>query len=568
MLTKKVIDELRNEGHLDPHKVTELTKLLEETGETLDHILIKRGFAGEAAVLQVYSQVLGYPFLSSLDGYGVPAFYLERVPIQFARNYNLIGIAHDNGIIQVATCSPSDSHPLDELSTLLDCEVEPVFAPRHEITTLINRSYVSSSAAADEAQEDAIEAGLGRAEGVDQEKIDISGSGHDQAPIIRLVNQVFFDALKRRASDIHFQPYDDRLTVRYRIDGILYDVEHVKKRLQEAVIGRLKVMGRMDIAERRLPQDGRSALVLGDTDVDLRISSLPTQYGERVVLRLLDKTTRMLDLEELGFTGKHLSTFSRLIRQSHGIVLVTGPTGSGKSTTLYASLKRINSKDKNVITVEDPIEYNIGGISQVETNPKKGLTFATALRSILRQDPDIIMIGEIRDQPTAKIAIESALTGHLVFSTLHTNDSASAITRLVEIGVEPYLVSSSVLGVCAQRLVRLNCPSCVTTYTPEEEELREIGLSIDRVPEGVLHRGGGCELCMQSGYMDRTGIYELLIIEDHIREMINRKSSAGDIKSYAVNKGMATLRMDGAAKVLTGTTTPEEVLRVTHLDVE
>ncbi|MBI2901799.1 MAG: Flp pilus assembly complex ATPase component TadA, partial [Planctomycetes bacterium] len=389
----------------------------------------------------------------------------------------------------------------------------------------------------------------------------------NKAPIIKLVNMVLFQALKMRASDVHLQPYEDRLQVRYRIDGILYDMEAVPKKVQEAVISRIKVMGKMDIAERRLPQDGRATIKLGDGEVDIRISSVPTNHGERIVMRLLDKSARLYEVEELGLDDQeNLDTLKKLIDASHGIVLVTGPTGSGKTTTLYASLKRINSVENNVLTIEDPIEYHLPGISQIEVNYKKGLTFAAGLREILRQDPDVIYIGEIRDKETATIAIQSALTGHLVFSTLHTNDAPGAVTRLIDLGVEPYLVSSSVIGVIAQRLVRMICKHCKETYKPTAESLSDVGLKLDAVPEGTLWRGHGCPGCLNSGYLDRTAIYEIFPIQDWGREMVMNRAGSTFIKAEAIKRGMRTLRMDGARKVLKGQTTPEEVLRVTQMD--
>ena len=338
------------------------------------------------------------------------------------------------------------------------------------------------------------------------------------------------------------------------------------KKIQDAVISRIKIMGRMDIAERRLPQDGGCAVKLGDSDVDIRISSVPTIYGERIVMRLLDKSARLYDLEELGLEGQDMDVFKKFVDASHGIVLVTGPTGSGKTTSLYAALKKINTIEYNVMTIEDPIEYHLPGISQIEVNHKKGLNFASGLRSIVRQDPDIIFVGEIRDLDTAAIAIQAALTGHLVFSTLHTNDAPGAITRLLDLGVEPYLVSSSVLGVIAQRLVRLICKQCKTEYEPSESELAGIGVKLKDVPGGKLWKGKGCPYCLNSGYSDRSAIFEIFSIDDHVREQTMAHVGSTVIKADAIKRGMRTLRMDGARKVMQGKTTPEEVLRMTQMD--
>jgi general secretion pathway protein E len=388
-----------------------------------------------------------------------------------------------------------------------------------------------------------------------------------KAPIIKLVNMLFFEALRMRASDIHLQPYEDKLQVRYRIDGILHDTQIVPKKVQEAVISRIKVMGRMDIAERRLPQDGRTTIRVSDAEVDVRISSVPTSHGERIVMRLLDKSARLYELTELGLGKRNQDLVDSLIHYSHGIIFVTGPTGSGKTTTLYAALQRINSLEKNILTIEDPIEYNLQDVSQIQVATKKGLTFASGLRSLLRQDPDIMMVGEVRDVETARIAIQSALTGHLVFSTLHTNDAPGAITRMLDIGVEPYLVSSSLIGVIAQRLVRLICERCKEPYKPTEAELQEIGLSLSDIRDGYTYIGKGCHHCMGTGYWNRTGIYEVLPISSNTRELIINRVGANTIKQEAVKEGMATLRMDGARKVIQGITTIGEVLRVTQLDM-
>jgi general secretion pathway protein E len=371
-----------------------------------------------------------------------------------------------------------------------------------------------------------------------------------------------------RASDVHIQPFEDKLQVRYRIDGILYDMMTPPKKIQDAIISRVKVMGKMDIAERRLPQDGRATIKLGDGEVDIRISSVPTNHGERIVMRLLDKSARLYDLEEIGLDVDHLRVMKRFIDCSHGIILVTGPTGSGKTTTLYGALKKMNSAEYNIMTIEDPIEYHLPGVSQIEVNAKKGLTFANGLRSLVRQDPDIIFIGEIRDLETAQIGVQASLTGHLVFSTLHTNDAAGAVTRLLDLGVEPYLASSSLIGVIAQRLVRIICKSCRTSYTPTPEELADIGLTREQLgPEGLLYKGTGCPNCLNTGYWDRTGIYEILVVDGHVREQVTSRTGSTIIKQDAVRGGMRTLRMDGAAKVRQGLTTVEEVLRVTQMDV-
>ncbi|MCA8952932.1 MAG: type II/IV secretion system protein, partial [Planctomycetes bacterium] len=377
-------------------------------------------------------------------------------------------------------------------------------------------------------------------------------------------------ALKLRASDIHLQPYADRLQVRMRIDGVLYDMESIPKRAQEAIVSRVKVMGKMDIAERRLPQDGRAAIRIGDGDVDVRISTVPVAGGERIVFRILDKTSKVYSLDQIGLEEEEQRTINRYINYSHGIIFVTGPTGSGKTTTLYACLDAINAPDLNILTIEDPVEYNLDGISQVQVNTKKGLTFAAGLRSFLRQDPDVMMVGEVRDTETADIAIRAALTGHLVFSTVHTNDSASTITRLIDIGLEPYLVSSSLLLVIAQRLLRTICPNCSEPVKPDQKQLyllEDLKLTADQFKDGRLLVGRGCDECFNSGFAGRTAIYEVMPIDTAIQEQVVNKATASEIKRGAIERGLSTLRMNGVAKLLAGLTTPDEVVRVTQLDV-
>jgi general secretion pathway protein E len=391
--------------------------------------------------------------------------------------------------------------------------------------------------------------------------LDVAG----RAPVIRLVNLMLFEAVKGGASDVHIQPYEDRLVVRFRIDGMLFDAFEVPKPLQEEVVSRIKVIGKMNIAEKRLPQDGRATVQVGDRRIDLRIASLPGSHGERVVLRLLDKSARLYTLPEVGMDDQVLVQFRDVIRMEHGLILVTGPTGSGKSTTLYAALQEINSRDRNVVTLEDPIEYQIDGISQTQINTKKGLTFAAGLRSVLRQDPDIIMVGEIRDEETAVMAIQSALTGHLVFSTLHTNDAASAVTRLLDLGIEPYLISSSLLAVLAQRLVRKVCSECCEerSISDQEQQFLRQAANNNQPGRNILKHGRGCPNCRETGYRGRIGLFELLAIDDEIRSRIQERSNASEIRDTALCRGMKLLRDDGAVKILRGATTVDEVGRVT-----
>ncbi len=564
-----LIDDLRRilerEGLYVRDKFEEWVNLAQTTRQTMDRVLTTSGYLTEAQMLRIFGECLRLPVMDRLAEFQVPPEFTEKVPVQFARHHNLVGIGRVDGALRVASCSPLDTHPIDDLSAMLDRIVEPVLAPRGEITALINRAYQSKVDVVDEMLEGVDEeqlAGLSKEVEAAQDLLDIA----NKAPIIKLVNMILFQALKMRASDVHIQPYEDKLQVRYRIDGILYDMMAPPKKLQDAILSRIKIMGKMDIAERRLPQDGGSNVRLGDSDVDIRISSVPTIYGERIVMRLLDKGARLYDLEELGLEGDDMEVFRKFVDASHGIVLVTGPTGSGKTTSLYAALKKINTVEYNVMTIEDPIEYHLPGISQIEVNYKKGLTFATGLRSIVRQDPDIIFVGEIRDLDTATIAIQAALTGHLVFSTLHTNDSPGAITRLLDLGVEPYLVASSVIGVVAQRLVRLICKQCKEEFDPTERQMAGVGLAIKDVAGKKLWRGRGCPHCLNSGYVDRTAIFEIFTVDDQVRDQTMKKVGSSFIKSDAIKRGMRTLRMDGARKVLAGRTSPEEVLRVTQMD--
>jgi len=459
---------------------------------------------------------------------------------------------------------------MDDLSSILGMEIDPVLAPKLEITTLIARAYRHKADGVDEALADvALDGDIGSlAEEIDdaEDVLDVS----NKAPIIKLVNTILFQALKLRASDVHFQCYADRLQVRFRIDGILYDMDPIPKRVQDAIISRVKVMGKMDIAERRLPQDGRASIRLGDGEVDVRISSVPTTHGERIVMRLLDKTAKLYRLNEIGLSEGNQELLAHYLDYNHGIILVTGPTGSGKTTTLYASMAEIDTTQKNVLTIEDPVEYALGGISQVQVNTKKGLTFASGLRSFLRQDPDVMMVGEIRDLETAEVAIRAALTGHLVFSTVHTNDAASTITRMVDQGVEPYLVSSSLILIIAQRLVRTICPHCKTTVPINDEwtaKLKKVGLTPDELG-GEITSGAGCDECFHSGYSGRTAIYEFLPVDEVLRTQIMEGAGATVMKRSASERGMISLRADGREKVRSGQTTPDEVLRVTQLDID
>ncbi|MEC9046846.1 MAG: ATPase, T2SS/T4P/T4SS family [Planctomycetota bacterium] len=562
--------ELLAKAGLSEAQIQEALQEERDGDQALDQVLVQKGFLQERACLELFGELLGLDFVDNLEGVHVPDAFIQDVPVQFARTHALAAIGEDEqeNIVRVATHRPLDVQPMDDLATMMGREVEAVLAPRSEINNLINRAYRHKADGVDEALQDVKETDIvSIAENIEESEDLLDAN---KAPVIKLVNMLLFQALKLRASDIHLQPYADRLQVRMRIDGVLYDMESIPRRAQEAIVSRVKVMGKMDIAERRLPQDGRASIRIGDGDVDVRISTVPVAGGERIVFRILDKTTKVYALDDIGLEEDAERTIRRYINYSHGVIFVTGPTGSGKTTTLYACLDAINAPELNILTIEDPVEYNLDGISQVQVNTKKGLTFAAGLRSFLRQDPDVMMVGEVRDNETADIAIRAALTGHLVFSTVHTNDSASTVTRLIDIGVEPYLVSSSLLCVIAQRLLRTVCPNCKEPITPNEQQrfyLEDLQLTPDQLPDGKLWVGKGCDECFRSGFAGRTAIYEVMPIDTHVQEQIINKATASEIKRGALERGLRTLRMDGINKLLSGMTTPEEVLRVTQLDV-
>jgi general secretion pathway protein E len=563
-LSEMLVDAGLSREHLEECRV-----LAADTGESLDRVILQRDYLPERELLRVYAQHLGFEYRDSLEEVSVPSAFVNRVPVQFTRNYNLVALEEENGLLKVATCAPLDPHPMDDLAALYGADIEPVLAPRQEITGLIGRAYRHKADGVDEALADVAEDGdiAGLAEEIEETEdvLDVA----NKAPIIKLVNTILFQALKLRASDVHFQCYPDRMQVRTRIDGILYDMDPIPRKAQDAIISRVKVMGKMDIAERRLPQDGRATIRIGDGEVDVRISSVPTTNGERIVMRLLDKSARLYTLREIGLSPENEAMLRDYLTWSHGIILVTGPTGSGKTTTLYAALTEVDTTEKNVLTIEDPVEYSLPGISQVQVNNKKGLTFASGLRSFLRQDPDVMMVGEIRDLETAEVAIRAALTGHLVFSTVHTNDAPSTVTRLVDQGVEPYLVSSSIILVIAQRLVRTICKRCralVPVDAEMEAKLRKLGLT----PEELEHQvalGRGCDDCFHSGYSGRTAIYEFMPMDETIRTQVMEGATATQMKRGAIERGLITLRADGVEKIRGRLTTPDEVLRVTQLDL-
>ena len=508
--------------------------------------------------LELLAGKFGIPFQAEIRVDGVDPNLLNRLPLTFARANTVLPLAEVDGVVRIAVAGAAGLLLLDELRLLFGKPVEAVLVPASLLSDTINLVYAGVSGTAREVLQELQGEDLSTvATELNNPKdlLDLS----DEAPVIRLLNSILSEAVKERVSDIHVEPYERDLLVRFRIDGIMYEKLSPPKLIQDALISRIKIMAGLNIAEKRLPQDGRIRVLVAGRDVDIRVSIIPTYYGERAVLRLLDKKKGILSLSDIGLGDLGVRTLERMLTRTSGIILVTGPTGSGKSTTLYAALNRVNSSEKNIITIEDPIEYQIRGIGQIQVNPKIDLTFASGLRSILRQDPDIIMVGEIRDAETAEIAIQASLTGHLVLSTLHTNDAATAVTRLVDMGIEPFMIASSLSAVVAQRLVRVICPHCREAYRPEEQYA---GITLpDR-----LYRGRGCDACFGLGTMGRTAIYEIMPIDQELCSMIIRRSHAGEIKEYAVAHGMKTLRDDGLARAAAGITTIEEVLRVTQDD--
>ncbi len=571
-MKKLLIETAKRTGLVDSEQLEEYLDKNGQASKHADEILLTCPYFTEESILRLFAEALGYPFYEEIPGKSVPPEFIESVPASYAQHHSLVGIKPDGeeGQLTVVLSKPLDANLPDNVSKMLGMPINIAISTRPAITAAIDEAYEQRSTVIEEVAEEL------DSQNIDQ-LADAAVTSDDlldvvnRPPVIRLVNDILFRALQLRASDIHVHPYESKIQIRYRIDGILYDTLSLNKNVLPLVISRIKVMAGMDIAERRLPQDGRCSVRLGQREVDLRVSTVPTSYGERSVLRLLDKSTALFGLNELGLCDADLRSFDSLLDRSHGVIFVTGPTGSGKSTTLYACLNRLNSSEKNIMTIEDPIEYQLEGISQMQVAAKKGMNFANSLRHVLRQDPDVIMVGEVRDVETARMAIQSSLTGHLVFSTLHTNDAAGAVTRLLDLGVEPYLVSSSLIAVMAQRLVRKVCPDCKKEYKPTPHELRNLGLSDEAISEGEekhnFYTGTGCDKCFQTGYRGRTGVYELMLIDEKIQDLIYQRQSAGEIKRTALRAGVQTLRMDGAKKVLAGITTISEVLRVTQADV-
>jgi general secretion pathway protein E len=567
---------LKHRFGVSDETITDTRHIQQTKGGRLVDILVQRQVVTETQMLEALSMQYEIPFWPELPMETLGNDFARNVSIQFLKRHNMVPMAipdpaagpkgladHEDfkPLYIIAINDPSNFNAVDDLARLLAIDSHKlVLSTKQAILNAINLTFDLNQGSAEQLVQDM------------EEESDIISEIEDaadlledtsDAPIIKLVNHILSQSIKTRASDVHIEPYQDSFKVRYRVDGILYDLLTPPKWIQPALISRIKVMAKLNIAEKRLPQDGRFEVKIGDQKIDVRVSTLPTSHGERVVMRLLNKTSSVFDLNELGLSSKQLGALKQLIQAPNGVILVTGPTGSGKTTTLYSVLSTINTPDINIITIEDPVEYQLHGISQIQVNPKIDLTFARGLRSIVRQDPDVILVGEIRDRETAEIAVQSALTGHLVFSTLHTNDSASAITRLVDIGVEPFLISSSVNAVIAQRLVRLLCDDCKESYLPDSS-VKALGLKPENVQNFTFFRAKGCENCRHTGYKGRIGIYEIMPLGYKLKNLIQKTFDSFIIKEEALKLGLVTLRRDGIDKVLRGLTTIEEVIRVTQ----
>jgi len=565
---KRLGEILLDKGYVHAEQIEEALELQKLRPKRIGEILMDLGYCEEEHILESLGEQFSIAFEPKI-GEQVDSTLTTKVPINFIREYHMVPYKQNGQAFYVAVNDPMNLLPLDDLRLLLGGPVLPVLCKRSEIDRIIDTYFEQQGEhAADMIDSITMSEGDGSVHSLDhleseRDLLDLA----NEAPIIKLINLIITGAVKERASDIHLEPFEREVRVRYRIDGVLYEKFTVPRSQQAAVISRVKIMSNLNIAEHRLPQDGRIKIRLSGKEIDIRVSIIPIAHGERVVMRILEKGNFLFDLEQLGMDKRDHQLMGKIIQSSHGIVLVTGPTGSGKSTTLYAALQQVNSPDKNIITVEDPIEYQIAGISQIQVRPKIGLTFAAGLRSILRQDPDIILVGEIRDLETAEMAVQASLTGHLVFSTLHTNDSAGAITRLVNMGIEPFLVTSSTIAIQAQRLVRRVCQNCKVPFQPDRESLIDLGVDPDDPRCSQIFRGTGCEKCLDRGYYGRGGIFELLVMTPRIQEMALQGTDSNVIKREARKFGMRTLREDGAERVLNGETTIEEIMRVTRDDL-
>ena len=567
-MSKSLLQILKDKSLVSEEDIKDVQKTIKEKGGNTGELLVSKNIITETQLLETLSVLYDIPFWHKLPVDHINNDFTRKVSIQFLKKYVMVPLTNSGKVVVgpgsiIATNDPLSLQAIDDLVRILGLDdYKVVLSTKDSITSAINISYDISRDSAQQLVQNMEENGSITISGL-EDTADLLDDTSD-APIIKLVNHIISQSIKARASDIHIEPYQSNFKVRYRVDGILYDLLSPPMGIQPALISRIKVMAKMNIAEKRLPQDGRFEVRIGGQSIDVRVSTIPSSFGERLVLRLLNKSGSLLRLTEIGLSPERLVSLENLVRSPNGIILVTGPTGSGKTTTLYAILSSINTPDINIITIEDPIEYQIKGISQMQVNPKINLTFARGLRSIVRQDPDIILIGEIRDKETAEIAVHSALTGHLVFSTLHTNDSASAITRLVDIGIEPFLISSSVMAVAAQRLIRVLCSYCKEASEPDCIALEGLGVIPDKFKDDKIYKAKGCEKCFNTGYKSRMAIFEIMVLNSHLKSLILKTYDSNRIKNEALNQNMITLRQDGIQKVLDGITTIEEVLRVTQ----
>ncbi|MBW2699714.1 MAG: type II secretion system ATPase GspE [Deltaproteobacteria bacterium] len=550
----------------DHEKIEEALAHQAERGGRIGEILVSMKAAKPKDVVSALGAQLDMLVLDEIKTDDVDVDLIRAIPINFAKQQLVIPLGENGEEVLVAVADPLNTFALDDVRVLLGRPIRPMLAEAQLILDGINRIYDRTAGEAESLVDDLEGADLDSVAHELEEPEDLLDAS-DEAPIIRLVNSLLFQAVKERCSDVHIEPMERDIAVRFRRDGVLHQILRTQKRFQASIISRVKIMGGLNIAEKRLPQDGRIRIKIAGKDIDIRLSTVPTVHGERVVMRLLDRSAVLHDLDEIGMSEYNLSKMNQLIHRPHGILLVTGPTGSGKTTTLYASLNKINSPKINILTVEDPVEYQLPGIGQIHVNDKIDLSFSNVLRSFLRQDPDVIMVGEIRDLSTAEIAIQASLTGHLVFSTVHTNDSSGAVTRLVDMGVEPFLVASSLVAILAQRLVRTLCPACREAVPVSQKEWDQLAIKpgLLELPEQIF-RAVGCEKCFNTGYLGRTGIYELLVVDDDLRGLVLKNVDSGQIKKMARDHGMLTLREDGADKIARCVTSMEEVLRVTQED--
>ncbi len=563
-LNDPLLDLLVEQGILSGEQMEDIASGHAESGKTIRNIVVDLGLIEEDPLLEVIAGYLG-THVVNLPAIDIPVDIIHRIPASVARMYNVVPVAMTDTSVEVAVCDIVTPEVMDELMFVLTSDVSFVLARADDVRACINQFYGDDSAAVNDmlsALENEIEDAGDLALGDDADEQGIEEAA-GSTPVIRFVNLVLYQAVNDRASDIHFEPFEKEFRIRYRVDGALYEMAPPPRRLALPLISRIKVMSGLNIAERRLPQDGRLQLTIGGRPIDLRVSTLPTQFGESVVLRVLDQSNVSLSIENLGMPDNVYEKFTHDIMKPNGIVIVTGPTGSGKTTTLYSGLKRVNTIETKILTAEEPVEYDVEGIIQVPVKESVGNTFANILRAFLRQDPDIMMIGEIRDIETAQIAVQASLTGHLVFSTLHTNDSAGAVTRLIDMGVDPFLISATLEAVLGQRLVRTICDKCKTPYTPEQESLDVLNLSATDVGERSFYYGAGCSFCNDTGYHGRRGLYEYLSVLDPIRDLINERSPTLVVREKAIELGMTTMRQHGIQCLLDGYTTVDEIVKYT-----